>query len=248
MHPIDQLFLAMQEVEPYPTGMVPPPCRIDGTAFFPGGTGLWNSSPGRPLPPPPTRGVMVLGQDFDSERGFETSLRRGTEVTVTLGVAKSANSTWKSLLSLLAAAAIPPEECFFTNSYMGLRVGKKATGPSPAARDAAFAERCRTFFVQQVKILEPAIVLALGLEVTSFLAPLAAALSGWRRARTFSQLDEAGPLVREATFPGTPFCTVVALTHPSYRALNAKFRRYSDQVGHQAELLMLRHAKDLAWR
>ena len=49
--------------------------------------------------------------------------------------------------------------------------------------------------------------------------------------------------VRFATL-GSSRCTVVALTQPSLRGLNVGRRRYAGVQGHDAELLMLRHALD----
>jgi hypothetical protein len=65
MHPVDRLFQALCEVEPYPPGVCPIPRRIVGPAFFPGGAGLWEAEPGSDsLPPMPIHGIMVLGHDF----------------------------------------------------------------------------------------------------------------------------------------------------------------------------------------
>jgi hypothetical protein len=75
VHPIEQLFGAMGEVEPFPPRVVPFPGRLEGIGSFPAGAGLWVTSPAAPLPAMPVGGVMVLGHDFTrSLRGRE--LRR----------------------------------------------------------------------------------------------------------------------------------------------------------------------------
>jgi hypothetical protein len=146
----------MELVEPYPADVLRVPGCIGGTAFFPGGAGLWKLAK-EPIPDFPVYGVMVLGQDFHSEDGFWESFRQGTEVSVTRTV-----PTWQQLLPLLEEAAIPLKQCFFTNAYMGLRQGSTTTGPFPGARDAAFLERCRRFLLRQVEAQQPAMILALG--------------------------------------------------------------------------------------
>lgn len=57
------------------------PERLGGTAFFPGGAGLWDARLGRALPPMPVGGVMVLGHDFYSEAGFRKFAARRGEST-----------------------------------------------------------------------------------------------------------------------------------------------------------------------
>jgi hypothetical protein len=64
-HPVDRLFAEMQErIGYYPEGTVPVWARIRGTAFFPGGSGLWRATDSDRLPPMPEREVMVTGQDY----------------------------------------------------------------------------------------------------------------------------------------------------------------------------------------
>src|SRR5205823_522257 len=97
---------------PYPRGVVPVHRAVTGTAFFPGGYGLWRRSTESQLPEFPVERTMVLGQDFDSEAGYlRTLLRDGPE----------SNATWRNLLPFLHEVGISPETCFFTNLFMGLR-------------------------------------------------------------------------------------------------------------------------------
>lgn len=70
MHEAERLWNELSNVEPYPEGVLAVPEPIIGTAFFPGGFGLWNPVATKPLPPMPKGGVMVLGQDFHSEHGY----------------------------------------------------------------------------------------------------------------------------------------------------------------------------------
>src|ERR1700730_14909826 len=69
---------------------------IQGTAFFPGGAGLWRGrSNGGALPDyfPPAP-VMFVGHNFDSERGYAISLARDGEVE---------EPFWTRLLGMLEA-------------------------------------------------------------------------------------------------------------------------------------------------
>ena len=77
MHSADRLWQHHSPPNGYPAGVVAVPQPIPGTAFFPGGYGLWRPDASEPLPPFPKRGVMVLGHDFDSQSGYRESLARG---------------------------------------------------------------------------------------------------------------------------------------------------------------------------
>src|SRR5690242_16233098 len=98
-HPAEVLWDLHEPVR-YPNGVKRIPKPIVGTAFFPGGYGLWNPKGQRPLPDFPVGGVMVLGHDFHSEAGYLESLRRGFE--------SKTQPTWAALIKLLARAQIQP--------------------------------------------------------------------------------------------------------------------------------------------
>jgi uracil-DNA glycosylase len=260
MHPIDELFATMAQVAPYPSGVVEVPGRIRGITFFPGGPGLWGVKADSHLPPLPIGGIMVLGHNYDSEAGFGRTSRRGTEVMqVGTQAAKNAgfrgdykpcNPTWSGLWELLPEVPVPWERCFFTNAYMGLRKGSKATGRFPGSTDSAFVNRCRDFLRVQLSKQQPAIVLTLGAWVPAFVAELSEQLSPWRGIQSVPELDrlKMGPVTHGVTFPnsGAPPCSVVALTHPSRRHLNVDRRRFKVGTrafeGHEAEVAMVREA------
>ncbi len=81
---------------------------IPGTAFFPGGTGLWRGREARgPMPSLiPDSPVMFVGHNFDSIRAFDKALLNGGEAS---------GEFWRRLLGILAGASLCPEKCFFTN-------------------------------------------------------------------------------------------------------------------------------------
>ena len=163
-HEVNYLFELHDQLSSYPKGVIRISKRIPGTAFFPGGYGLWNTQPNEPLPPMPIGGIMVVGHNFDSEVGFERSLNKGEE--------NLKGPTWKSLLTFLNQVEILPEWCFFTNAYVGLQPGGSAIGPFPGQRDPEFVCWCQNFLLKQIKLMQPRLILTLGAYVPSFLAPL----------------------------------------------------------------------------
>ena len=241
-HPVEVLFAAMADVAPYPAGVLPVDGRIPGTAFFPGGAGLWGAASDRALPPMPIGGIMVLGHDFHSAKAFHDSLRQGTEVPERPRDGYRVPRTWVELRKLFAEVGIPLERCFFTNAYMGLRAGEANTGRFPGSRDPDFVKRCQSFFLRQVRAQQPSIILALGVWTPAFLAPLSPQLGHWSGKRTMRELDQAGPLVRSVIFDGNvgSSSTVAILTHPSLRGSNVGRREYLHHRRHAAEVAMLR--------
>ncbi len=237
MHPVEHLFAALTQVAPYPKGVVPVPEQIPGTAFFPGGSGLWQATGSDVLPPFPFGKVMVLGHDFHSEIGYHQSLaKRGENLK---------GPTWRNLLRLLSEAGIEAGQCFFTNAYMGLRAGSNTTGKFPGAYDHGFVERCQSFLAEQIAVQQPRLILTLGNYVPSILATLSSDIDAWRNSRTLTQLDALGvPLVADVRFREDYSwnTTVVALTHPSLRPANVGRRRYKELRGHEAEVAMVRAA------
>ncbi len=229
MHPLIALRELIPPVPAAVTGVVAQHGVIAGTAFFPGGWGLWGTQPDKPLPPMPTGGIMIVGQDFDSAKNFQNSLARGFEVRVEDdGCSDDGRSvTWRALLALLHSSGIPLTDCFFTNAYMGLRASEGNTGRFPGSLHKDYKRSCQQFFLQQVATQEPRLIITLGTWVPQFLAPRAPELIPWRKARTFAQIDEAGALKSNVRFEGsTKACCVAALTHPSYRALNVRHRAF----------------------
>ncbi len=125
---------------------------IDGTAFFPGGAGVWRGEVCHgPLPPHfPVRPLMLVGHNFDSKRAFEKSKAPGGERQYPF---------WTTLKAILSAAGVNLSDCFFTNALMGLQPGS-ASGPMP--RCAGYKEQCRAFLARQVEIVQPRALAALG--------------------------------------------------------------------------------------
>lgn len=236
-HPVRGLWQRHMPPKGYPAGVIAVREVIPFRAFFPGGYGLLAATPGEPLPDFPIGGVMVLGHDFHSEEGYEASVARGCE--------SESQPTWRVLLKVLDRAGISPQRCFFTNYYMGLRVGKGTTGVFPGAKDPEFKEHCTSFLLEQIRIQRPRLILTLGVYTPPEIAPLSRDLAEWGERRGFKHLDQVGPVRRNVRFDDAPdvVATVVALTHPSFRHASIRHRRYRDLTGDDAEMAMLRDAR-----
>jgi hypothetical protein len=135
---------------------------IPGTAFFPGGSGLWRGlEPRGPLPVVfPDAPVKFVGHNFDSIRAFDRAFENGGE---------AGSEFWRRLLAILAGAALLPEQYFFTNALMGLKPGS-ATGSMPSVR--GYKDQCALFFRKQVEIVRPSAVIALGVKAERFVSHL----------------------------------------------------------------------------
>lgn len=125
---------------------------IQGTAFFPGGAGLWRGSQNFGEMPEgfPESPIMFVGHNFDSQLAYERSLSNGGEVS---------GHFWSRLRGMLKAAGLCSERCFFTNALMGLKPGS-ALGPMPSV--AGYKDECRAFLARQVEIVDPSTIVALG--------------------------------------------------------------------------------------
>jgi uracil-DNA glycosylase len=241
-HPVHKLFEDSREVCPYPDHVVEVPAQIQGTSFFPGGTGLWwGDAPS--IPALPVGKVMILGHDFHSEAGYKWACAHQKE--------NLEATTWLHLRELLGLVPIRLDECFFTNIYMGLREGTATTGRFPGAADSGFVDRCRNFFLRQVAMQQPRLILALGAYVPQFLAPRSRQLSAWTLPSSFSKRDETKTSIREEViFDGVAIapCVIASIVHPCMRNSNVHRRRWHsrDLHGKEAELELVRHAVNLA--
>jgi hypothetical protein len=242
LHPAEELWHQHAPAS-YPNGVVPVPWPIIGTAFFPGGIGLWNPKKQYPLPKFPLGKVMVLGHDFHSETGYCESLSRGAE--------SDNQPTWRNLRELFGLAGIALEECFFTNIYMGLRAGSATTGVFPGACDATFVSHCQRFLVKQLATQRPALIITLGVNVPAILGPLSPVLrQAWGNAQTLRDLNNESAVLTAVNFARIPrfSTTAVALIHPSQRHASLHHREYKSLIGNDAEIRMLKDGLEISRR
>jgi hypothetical protein len=234
----ESLFGAMNELVPariYPPGVIPiPPGRIKGTAFFPGGSGLWLENRDPASVSFPVGGVMVLGHNFDSQTSFKESVSRGEE--------KLTSGTWGPLVKLLSEAGVPLAECFFTNAFMGLCEGDDSF--DYRGRDhEKLRLACKDFLRAQIEIQRPRLILTLGLYVPPFLCEASKECAVWtgRKVR-LSELD-AFPVVRAVEFSmndgSLHQAAIVPLAHPSLPN-NGRRRPDGYAAGRQGEVEIVR--------
>ncbi|MGH2719709.1 MAG: uracil-DNA glycosylase family protein [Actinomycetota bacterium] len=234
-HPAEarQLFEKMTKIEVPPTI-----CRITspipGTAFFPGGFGLWCE--GRSVVQLPKGGVMVIGNTFGNEEEHRNALARGSEDL-------DANRTWHNLRRWLAVAGREPWECFFTNAFIGLwprdssNSGKVTwSGRGVQALRRHYQERCRDLLADQVRLLRPSAVVALGAQVPKFLAGMDPTLSRWQPWPGFARVDEAGEALVDLTIAGHR-TRAVALLHPSAWGIGGTWNAHIRSLAHDQDLL-----------
>ena len=233
-HIADRLFAALPSVSPYPPGVAPIPKLIDGLGFFPAGRGVWHRDPLVSPPPVPVGRVMVLGNNFGTEDYYaEAAVRQESP----------SNTTWRPLLATLHDAGVLASDCFFTNAFIGLIVGKSMTEQFPGLRDNAFVARCKQFLMEQMLLVQPRVLVVLGKEPARLVAELSPDLRPWRTDFKFKVLDEAGfGLIRSAAFSFLSHqVNCVVLVHPCY-PVNTRLRRFAGFQKREAEVEMLRAA------
>jgi hypothetical protein len=215
--------------------------RIAGTAFFPGGSGLYLEGREAANIGFPVRGIMILGHNFDSQCGFKKSLDKGKE-TLTRGA-------WAGIIKRLDLAGIPAAECFFTNAFMGLCRGN-SNKDFRGRNDSSFREACAAILRAQIRIQRPKLIVTLGLKVLPLLACLSADLHAWRGIRKGNSCD---PQLTTKDIDRTPIITarfdfddglryqsvVVPITHPGDER-NVKWRQplgFSNGLDGEAQLM-----------
>ena len=216
--------------------------KIAGTAFFPGGSGLYLEGRDSASVSFPVGGVMIVGHNFDSEFGFKNSLDRGREILT--------KGTWPGLLKRLNCAGIPLCECFFTNAFMGLCEGKANKGYK-GRTDYRFRTACAAMLKAQVQTQKPTLIVTLGLKAPPLLASLSADLNAWQGRLKQSSCD---PKLTTKDINKSPILTgrfefedgsehrsvVVPITHPSDER-NVKLRRPTEfSYGLPGEIELIR--------
>ena len=210
---------------------------MPGTAFFPGGDGLWKSDPGVTVSFP-YQGVLILGSDFGDADSYDMRRERRREFPH-----ESDGPTWKNLPKLMKLAGIGPEQWFCTNAWPCLREGSRAVGGKPpgakappGAKDAflEFTNRCVKFFQRTRELMRPRLIVPLGLEPAAFLTKACHnAPSPWGTARSWRQIDT------EAIWR-TDDCVIVPIVHPSMENSNRRHRpKYNTP---EAEAALVREA------
>jgi hypothetical protein len=149
-----ELFDAIEStVTAYGPGALKVARRVGGTAFFPGGIGLWRGlEPSGQVPRYfPESPIMFLGHNFDKVAVLEKSYSRGIE--------RMDGPTWLVLRRYLQMAKVDEADCFFTNVFVGLQP-KRSIGTMVA--DDEYRRKCRVFLQKQIDRVRPRFVATLG--------------------------------------------------------------------------------------
>lgn len=209
-------------------GLVPVPRQLSGLGFFPGGDGLWKA-PGKSEPtnrkPKP---IMIVGSTFGSLAELGSIPFEEDRL--------DSRKTWAPLLALLRTAGIAPDRCFFTNAYPGVLAGAgNIVTLHPAKLDARYMKETRGFFQEQLKLMQPRLVIFLGLLGPFVLGEHILEQCGWAqmlhpsegKIRSITKVDESGKSIcPEVRITGLPhLVTLALLLHPCHRAPNLKLRR-----------------------
>ena len=231
----DTLFYKLKiSITSYPDGIIQlPDSRIEGTAFFPGGDGLYEHKNLE------KSDIMILGQDFDNEENFEKAKKNRSEITVPKG-----NPTWNNLKKILDTENKSyMQRCFFTNAIMGLREkSTKNTGRSKAflKKNEQFLDECRAFFIEQLKFQRPKLIIGLGAHIPKFLSATSESLG---HLSNITSLSKIGDSIDENFFKNVMFrditdykTNVIFITHPSLYYSNVR-RRHERGKEFEKELI-----------
>jgi len=158
---------------------------------------------------------MYLGNYFDKIERYVRSVRRGHEE----------NLTWRNIRGRVFSS-LAEDRIWFTNYFMG--VSESGSNIGRLKRTAGFSdyeEDCWNFFVLQVKLQRPEVIMALGKNVVRPLgAPNRLNFPDW----LIDERGTYGPLRMIARnvvlrFDGNDTKTkIVAVYHPSFGRGNAK--------------------------
>lgn len=240
--------------------------KLKGTAFFPGGDGVYKENVNQRNAHP----IMVLGQDFDNEANFD-SLSKTDHQSEIIGV-NNPNKTWMKLLGFNNNSGlddvkkkdgilinndfqINPADCFFTNIIMGLRKGNEINHKPSIAflkPNQAFLKENVTFFKTQLELIKPQLIIGLGIQIPKFIGQYFsehAQISRLSKVNTFGELDrlrfsdnivEVEP--KFLNYDSNAPLYIVFITHPSF--YNRNFSRRSINKNANEEFRAVRQCLD----
>ncbi|EKD26257.1 MAG: hypothetical protein ACD_79C01298G0002 [uncultured bacterium] len=235
---IEHLFQQLDEiVTAYPATICRMEGMLPGTAFFPGGQGLFIANPEH-KPEFPFGKIMVLGQDFDNATGFRSTIQNGDYDELN-------TPTWRIMLPLLKNVGINLSTCFFTNAIMGVRNAEGNIGTSPAFNSPEFLQQCQDFFIHQLTIQKPKLVIVLGKNVARFLLPLSENFNAWKPCELSAFRQRQNWILNNVSFESITDYSArfLFLIHPSMLNSNVKRITYGTLSGKDAVHLLLRNAK-----
>lgn len=148
----------------YPEGTCSFPFTLTGQGFFPGGDGLWRDDDQlheASLGHLPLQGAVFVGNDFGTLKSYRRLQRRGYENP----------PTWRHLKQRIRRGGLPVRKTYFTNTIVGLRSATNATALDKRRwqSNPDFIAFCLEFFVYQLAIIKPRLVVVMGQSARSTL-------------------------------------------------------------------------------
>lgn len=195
----------------YPPDILPvPDCRINGTAFFPAGDGIYKEGNWQPQERYP---IMVVGQDYDNWHNFKR-----VRCSIHQSEVQNGNTTWKNLKKILGEETL--SKCFFTNAIMGLRFNdSKNTGKSKAflVKNNAFLKQNQEFFKIQLEVVKPDLVIGLGRFMPKFISGCFKEYSELVHVESFKKFDSEYANFRNGIFLNHIGRSIkmIFITHPA---------------------------------
>lgn len=199
---------------PSGTDLLPAVGGLPGPAFFPEGSGL-----SHPITLDDHRpAIMAIGHNFGCAEYRDEIRSAGRE---------DDKATWRNLDALLIEARAKPAQCFRTNRFIGQLPGGEQVGRFLRRPDPLYERACCVLLTKQIRFLRPTTILLLGPEVAVRVYQIIPALTPWRNAKRFVDIDRSsiGHSVRNVEVPAAGVRTnVAALLHPSFGAANQSRR------------------------
>ncbi len=229
---------------PERTAILPARGGLPGPAFFPEGFGLQNPTTDASWPE-----IMAIGHNFGCENYRDAINPVGQE---------DDKSTWRNLRNLLEDADVPIDCCYMTNWFIGLQPGDAQVGQFLTQSDFRYESECNELLLDQMRTLNPDVILLLGLPVVGRAHQIMPTLTPWANAANWGAVDSSslGPVAFGVEVPGAGIrANVVALLHPSFSPPNQRLRRSKfpvekpeakmirQAVSHQGEALLAKRAR-----
>ena len=134
--------------------------------------------------------------------------------------------------------------CFFTNAIMGLRTNDKILGKSPAFKNIDFIELCKKYFIEQLNVCKPKIIISLGTYVPLFLHSLFDDdnFEFFRKKISFKEIDKNNKsvLYNIKLKNYSQKVNIIFLTHPSLYFVNVRWRKYQGKEKMEAEIQIIK--------
>lgn len=149
---------------------VPVKSQLPTEYFFPLGEGIYEKGKWKVHDHYP---LMVLAEDCGEEKTYLSQLSKSTLKSENFQEIEESvtNVYWNKLLLLLGEEAM--KDCFFSHAIMGLRKGHSNQTTSSfvfTEKGQSFLKTNQKFFMAQLELLEPDVIIALGINQPKFLA------------------------------------------------------------------------------